>query len=152
MTKAVIGLAIVCSVAHAEDWQKPDELVRALALKQYDVVAVVEPGAFLTPLISNRVSSVVSIDSAPDHSVTVIVLYDVLHGIDRRSDFYAKLRRVLRFDGRVVNIDFSSDPPSGAPPKSKLAEAQVVDEFQAAHFRITKAISLLPYQYFQVFE
>jgi Methyltransferase domain len=133
-----------------DDWRKPDQLIRALALKRSDVV--VEPEAFLAPLISDRVRSLVKIDDAPEHSVDVVMLYDVLHGIDHRSQFYPKLRRVLRFGGHVVNVDFSENPPSSGPPEPKLSDAQAAQEFTAAGFHITKTVSFLRFQYFQVLE
>jgi hypothetical protein len=152
MTRALVGLAVLSMAAQAEEWQKPDELVRALALKRSDVVAVLEPEPFLAPLISSRVRSMVAMDHAAEHSVDVVVLYDVLHGMDHRTEFYGKLHRTLQFGGRVVNIDFSEDPPSVAPPKSRLTEAQAFGEFRLAGFRIQQTINLLRYQYFQVFE
>ena len=143
----------ICILARAQDSQndprKPDQLVRALELKRSDAVAVLEPEPFLAPLIADRVRSLVNFSDAPDHSVDVIVLYDVLHGVDHRSEFYPKLRRALR--GRVVNIDFFRDPPSPSPPDPKLPEPQAIQEFMTAGFHITKTVSFLPFQYFQVF-
>jgi hypothetical protein len=109
--------AAICILAHAQDPQddprKPDQLVRALELKRSDAVAVLE-----------------------------IVLYNVLHGIDHRSELYPKLHRALRIGGRVVNIDLSAELP----------EPQVVREFTTAKFHITKIVAFLPLQYFEVFE
>jgi hypothetical protein len=137
--------AAICILAHAQDPQddprKPEQLVRALELKRSDAVAVLEPEPFLAPLIADRVRSLVNSD-APDHSVDVIVLYNVLHGIDHRSELYPKLHRALRIGGRVVNIDLSAELP----------EPQVVREFTTAKFHITKIVAFLPLQYFQVFE
>ncbi|MBV9772128.1 MAG: methyltransferase domain-containing protein [Bryobacterales bacterium] len=153
--RAALIFTLVCCAARAQDsqndWQKPEQVLRALSLKRSDAVAVLEPEAFLAPLISNRVRVVGGMD-APAHSADVVVLYDVLHGMDQRAQFYAKLHRVLQFGGRIVNIDFSSDPPGTVPSKSKLTEAQAADEFKAAGFRITQTISSLPYQYIQVFQ
>jgi hypothetical protein len=156
--KALLSLMVISTMTCADDskndWQKPDQVVRALRLKRSDVVAVLEPDPFLAPLISDRVSGLVNLDDAKlsEHSVDVIVLYDVLHAVGNRSEFYKKLHRVLRFGGRVVNIDFWSDPPFAAPSKPKLTEFQVVVEFKTAGFRISLSTNLLPYQYFQVFE
>jgi SAM-dependent methyltransferase len=133
-------------------WRKPDQLVRALQLKRSDVVAVLEPEPFLAPRIVDRARSLVNLDNAPEHSIDVVVLYDVLHGIDHRPEFYAKLRRALRPDGRVVNIDFLRDPPSSARSEPKLPEPQAVQEFITAGFHVTKTVAFLPFQYFQVLE
>ncbi len=118
------------------------------------MVAVLEPERFLAPRIADRARVLVDVnDSAVSaHTVDVIVLYDALHGVQHRAEFYSKLHHLLRPGGRVVNIDFFSDPPSVNPPEAKLSEAQAVQEFAAAGFRITKTVSFLPFQYFQVFE
>jgi hypothetical protein len=157
MVKVFLSVAVFCALARGEDWKKPEQLVRALELKGSDIVLVVEPDAFLAPLIANRVRSVASLvvdfddSKLVEHSADVIVLYDALHGVDHRSKFYPKLRRILRFGGRIVNIDLSTDPPSG-PARPQLAAAQAVEEFTAAGFHVTRTINFLPYQYFQMFE
>jgi hypothetical protein len=144
--RLILISAGICILARAQDSQndprKPDQLVRALELNRSDAVAVLEPEPFLAPLISNRVRSLVNLSDAPDHTVDVIVLYNVLHGIDHRSEFYPKLHRALRLGGRVVNVDLSAELP----------EPQVVREFTTAKFHITKIVAFLPFQYFQVYE
>ncbi len=133
--------AVLPSFAQDDSTRKADQLVRALALKGSDVVVLLEPQPFLAPRIADRVR-LVKLDDAPEHSVDVVVLYDVLHGVDHRPEFYAKLHRALRFGARVVNVDLSAQIP----------EPQAVQEFSAAGFHITKSVAFLPLQYFQVFE
>jgi hypothetical protein len=120
------------------------QLIRALELKRSDAVAVLAPDPFLVSRIADRVRMVINFNdpAAPAHRVDVIVLYDALHGIQHRAQFYPKLRRLLRPGGRVVNIDLPADLP----------EAEAVQELTAAGFHITKSLALLPLQYFQVFE
>jgi hypothetical protein len=136
----------ICISAQVQDWQndprKPDLLVRALELKRSDSVVVLEPEPFLAPLISDRVRSLANLSKAPDHSVDVIVLYDVLHGMDHRPELYPKLRRALRLGGHVVDVDLSA----------QLPEPQAVQEFSAAGFHITRTVAFLPLQYFLQFE
>jgi hypothetical protein len=136
----------ICILARGQDPQndprKPDQLVRALQLKRSDVVAVMEPEPFLAPRIADHVRSLANLDGAPEHSIDVVVLYDVLHGVEHRSEFYPKLRRALRFGGRVVNVDLSAELPG----------PQAVQEFTTAGFHITRTVAFLPLQYFQVFE
>jgi len=126
----------------SDDRRKPDQLVRALQLKRSDVVAVLEPEPFLAPRIADLVRSLANLDGAPEHSIDVVVLYDVLHGVEHRSEFYPKLRRALRLGGRVVNVDLSAELPGD----------RSVREFTAAGFHITRTVAFLPLQYFQVFE
>jgi|HubBroStandDraft_4_1064222.scaffolds.fasta_scaffold317522_1 hypothetical protein len=116
-------------------------LIRALELKRSDAVAVAEPDPFIAPRIKDRVRVLANLNASA-HSIDVIVLYDALHGVEHRAEFYPKLLNLLRPGGRVVNIDRSAD----------LLEAQAVQEFTAAGFHITKTIGLLPFQYFQMFE
>jgi len=117
------------------------QLIRALELRRSDAVAVVEPDPFIAPRIKDRVRVLANLNASP-HTVDVIVLYDALHGVEHRAEFYPKLLNLLRPGGRVVNIDRSAD----------LVETQAVQEFTAAGFHITKTVGLLPFQYFQMFE
>jgi hypothetical protein len=120
------------------------QLIRALELKRSDAVAVLEPEHFLAPRIADRARVVVNVNdpATSPHTIDVVVLYDALHRTEHRAELYAKLHHLLRAGGRVVNIDLAA----------KLPEAQAVQEFTAAGFRITKIVGLLPLQYFQVFE
>lgn len=140
----VLCTAVLWAALPAFGQDDSAQLIRALELKRSDAVAVLEPDPFLAPRIADRVRMVINFNdpAAPAHRVDVIVLYDALHGIPHRAEFYPKLRRLLRLGGRVVNIDFPADLP----------EAQAVQEFTAAGFHITKSVALLPLQYFQVFE
>jgi len=124
-----------------------------LELKKSDAVAVLDPEDVLAPRIAKRVRMVINANdpAAPPHAADLIVLYDALHGVAHREKFYPKLHHLLRPGGRVVNIDFSADPP-GMPPEPKLPAIQAVQEFNAAGFHITKTIALLPFEYFQIFE
>jgi len=158
MTRALICLAAICRLARSEDsqsdWRKPDQLIRALELERSDAVAVFEPDPFIAPRIADRVRVIVNANdpAAPAHTVDVIVLYDALHRTDHRAEFYAKLHHLLRAGGRVINIDFSGEPPPASPREPKLPEEQAAREFTATGFHITKTVGLLPFQYFQVFE
>jgi hypothetical protein len=120
------------------------QLVRALELKRSDAVAVLEPDPFIAPRIVDRVRVLVNANdpAAPAHTLDVIVLYNTLHRTEHRAEFYAKLHRLLRAGGRVVNIDLSANLP----------QAQAAQEFVAAGFHISKTVGFLPFQYFQVFE
>ncbi len=120
------------------------QLIRALELKRSDAVVLFEPDPFIAPRIADRVRVIVNPNDPPEtpHTVNVVVLYNSLHRIEHRAEFYAKLHLLLRAGGRVVNIDLPA----------KLPEARAAQEFTAAGFHITKTVGLLPLQYFQVFE
>ncbi len=135
---------LLCTALPAVAQDDSAKLIRALELKRSDAVAVFEPDPFIAPRIADRVRVVVNPNdpSATPHTVDVIVMYNALHRTEHRAEIYAKLHRLLRDGGRVVNIDLSANLP----------EAQAAQEFTAAGFHITKTVGLLPLQYFQVFE
>ena len=135
---------LFCAALPAFAQDDSAQLIRALELKRSDAVAVIEPDPFIAPRIVDRVRVIVNADdpATRDHTVDVIVLYDALHRNEHRAGFYAKLHRLLRAGGRVVNIDLSA----------KLPESQAAQEFIAAGFRFTRTVSLLPLRYFQMFE
>jgi ubiquinone/menaquinone biosynthesis C-methylase UbiE len=161
-------------------WQKPDEVVPALNLKPTDTVADIGAGTgYFARRFANHAAKVYAVDidaklldiakakaptnvetvlAAPDDprlpaaSVDLIFFCDVLHHIENRPAYYAKLAKALRPGGRIVNIDFyKKDLPVGPPVSMKLSEDQVIGEFKAAGFGLSQNFSVLPYQYFLMF-
>lgn len=172
--------AKVLNAPSRETWQKPDEVVKALELKPDYVVADIGAGTgYFARRFAPHVSKVYAVDidekllrraaegapsnlrtvvatpddpKLPEASVDLIFFCNVLHHIENRSSYYQKLARALKPGGRIVNIDFYRRPlPVGPPIDMKLTEDEVVAEFKAAGFTLTKTHSFLPYQYFQVF-
>jgi arsenite methyltransferase len=162
------------------EWQKPDEVVRALGLKKTDVVADLGAGTgYFARRFAPLVAKVYAVDidaglleicrrnappnletvlAAPDDprlpsgSVDLIFICDVLHHIEGRTAYLPKLTRALKPGGRVVNIDFFKKPlPVGPPVEMKLNEEEVAAEFKAAGLRQVAAEKFLPYQYFLIF-
>jgi arsenite methyltransferase len=164
-----------------DKWQKPHEVVMALDLKPTEIVADIGAGtgyfARRFALHAGKVYAV-DIDQAlldiarknapknletvlastddprlPEHSVDTIFFCDVLHHIENRPAYYAKLAQVLKSGGRVVVIDFyKKELPVGPPPSMKLSEQDVIAEFQQAGFKLAKRLDILPYQYYLFFE
>jgi ubiquinone/menaquinone biosynthesis C-methylase UbiE len=161
-------------------WQKPHDVIMALALKDTDVVADIGAGSgYFTRRLARHAATVFAVDidehllkratkdapanvapvlAAPDDpklpaaSVDVIFICDVLHHIENRPAYYAKLAAALKPAGRIVNIDFHKKVlPVGPPPAMKLSDQQVRDEFAVAGFRVLKTHDFLPYQYFLEF-
>jgi ubiquinone/menaquinone biosynthesis C-methylase UbiE len=89
----------------------------------------------------------------PEQSVDTIFFCDVLHHIENRPAYYAKLAQVLKPGGRIVVIDFyKKELPVGPSPSMKLSEQDVIAEFQQAGFKLAKRLDILPYQYYLFFE
>ena len=88
----------------------------------------------------------------PDASVDRVVIVNTWHHIRNRPAYLEKLKRILRPGGRVVHIDFRKrDAPVGPPTSEKIARDDLVEEMEAAAFRLSDEHDFLPYQYFLVF-
>ena len=164
-----------------DKWQKPHEVVMALDLKPTEIVADIGAGTgYFARRFAHQARKVyaVDIDQAlldiarknapnnletvlaspddprlPEQSVDTIFFCDVLHHIENRPAYYAKLAQVLKPGGRVVVIDFyKKELPVGPPPSMKLSEQDVIAEFQEAGFKLAKRLDILPYQYYLFFE
>ena len=100
-----------------------------------------------------------TIRAAPDDprlvagTIDTVFFCDVLHHIDNRPAYYAKLAKALKPDGRIVVVDFyKKELPVGPPPEMKIAEEDLIAEFRNAGFALAKRLDILPYQYFLFFE
>jgi len=103
---------------------------------------------------ANLVPVLASADSPrlPAGSADLILVVDTYHHIDDRLAYFRRLRRCLRPGGRVAVIDWQKhELPVGPPMEHKLAREHVVDEMEAAGYRLAAEPDVLPYQYFLVF-
>jgi len=161
-------------------WQKPDKVVKTLKLSRTEAVADIGAGTgYFARRIARKAAKVYAVDidpqlletakqnapanlemihSSPDdpklppQSVDTIFFCAVLHHIERRPAYYAKLDKALKPGGRIVIIDFYKRPtPVGPPLEMKLSEEEVAAELKAAGFALTKSHGFLPHQYFLVF-
>ena len=101
-------------------------------------------------------ANVVAMQSRPDNpelaeTVDVAFLCDVVHHIEDRPAFFAKLRERLRPGGRIVIVDFAPDAPDDGPgpPKQHRLSVETLDvELGAAELqRSAVDRDSLPYQY-----
>lgn len=161
-------------------WQLPHEVIMALELKPGETVADIGAGGgYFAKRFADRVAKVYAVDidqqllkaakegappnletilavpddpRLPNASVDTIFFCDVIHHIENRPAYYAKLSKALKAGGRIVVIDFYKKPlPVGPPESMKLSETAVAAEFKTAGFVQSKSFDLLPYQYFLVF-
>ena len=164
-----------------DEWQKPHDVVMALNLKPTDTVADIGAGSgyfarrfaihagrvfavdidekLLGMVRAKAPANLETIVAAPDdphlppRSIDMVFFCDVLHHIENRPAYFAKLARALKPGGRIVVIDFyKKDLPVGPPSSMKLADQEVIAEFQKAGFALSKRLDSLPYQYFLFFE
>ena len=103
-----------------------------------------------------KLDNVVAMAGAPDdprlpQKVDLAIMVDVLHHIDDRARYLAKLRSYLKPGGRVAIIDFRLDSPDGPPKNQRLAPEKVKAEFQSAGYALAQEHGFLPNQYFLVF-
>jgi ubiquinone/menaquinone biosynthesis C-methylase UbiE len=88
---------------------------------------------------------------APE-SLDLVFICDVIHHIENRGDYYAKLRRALKPDGRLAIVDFHKrELPVGPGVEMKIAKSDLIAELGAAGFGLKEQLDYLPYQYFLVF-
>ena len=161
-------------------WQKPHEVMQALALRPNESVADIGVGSgYFARRMAHHAAKVYAVDidaklleltkanspanvetvlAAPDDprlpegSVDTIFICDVLHHISNRPGYYAKLAKALKPGGRIVIIDFyKRQLPVGPPVSMKLSEGEVKAELEAAGFTQRKSHDFLPHQYFLEF-
>jgi ubiquinone/menaquinone biosynthesis C-methylase UbiE len=161
-------------------WQLPHDVIRALEIQPGETIADIGAGGgYFSKRFARHAAKVYAVDidpqllkaakegappnletilALPDDprlaniSVDTIFFCDVIHHIENRPAYYAKLKKALKPGGRIVVIDFYKKPlPVGPPESMKLSETEVASEFKAAGFLQTKSFDLLPYQYFLVF-
>ena len=107
----------------------------------------------------NGVANVVSILAADDDpllqdaSVDRFFVCDTWHHIEDQAKYLGLMKRMLRPGGEVVMIDFKKEAtPLGPPLEMRIARAALVEQMQAAGFRLATEHAFLPYQYFLVFK
>ncbi len=161
-------------------WQKPREVVTALALRKDESVADIGAGTgYFALRFARHAGTVYAVDidekllamaardappnlktvlaspddpKLPPSSVDTIFFCDVLHHIANRPAYYEKLLKALKPGGRIVMIDFHKKPlPVGPGLDMKLSSEQVDNEMAAAGLRKVKSFDFLEYQYFNVY-
>lgn len=161
-------------------WQKPHDVIMALALKKTETVADIGAGTgYFSRRFARHAGAVWAVDidpklleilskgkpdnlklvhaktddpSLPAGAVDTIFICDVWHHIDGRPAYLLKLKKALKPGGRIVVIDFKEGKlPVGPPPSMKIAEKEMVREFAAAGFQVSQRHDILPHQYFLEF-
>lgn len=85
-------------------------------------------------------------------SVDVVFLCNAYHHISNRVDYFKRLSRSLKKNGRIVIIDFyKKQMPVGPSSDHKLAKEVVLEELKEAGYKLQDDKDLLQYQYFLEF-
>jgi arsenite methyltransferase len=90
----------------------------------------------------------------PPSSVDLDFLCNTYHHLDRRPDYFSRLRGALKPGGRVTIIDFYHDERSGKlgfPKEHLVPRDTVIEEMTAAGFKQIKEHTFLARQYFLEF-
>ena len=164
-----------------DEWQKPHEVVMALKLRPDEVIADIGAGTgYFSRRFARHAGKVLAVDidanllaiaakdappnletvlATPDDpklapkSIDTVFFCDVLHHIENRPAYYAKLKSALKPGGRLVVVDFHKRPlPVGPPPAMKVAMEEVQREMKSAGFHETESFGMLSHQYFLVFQ
>ena len=104
-----------------------------------------------------NLANLTAVAGAPDDAripapVDLVILVDVYHHIDKRADYFRKLRASLKPGGRVAVIDFRLDAPTGPPKNARIAPDRVKTEMKNAGYVLDTEHPFLPSQYFLVFK
>jgi predicted methyltransferase len=104
-----------------------------------------------------KLSNLTAVAGAPDDAripapVDLVILVDVYHHVDKRAEYFRKLRTALKPGGRVAIIDFRLDTPAGPPKNARVAPDRVQAEMKNAGFVLAEEHAFLPNQYFLIFK
>ncbi len=92
--------------------------------------------------------------SLPPNSVDLVFLCDTYHHLEKRTDYFTRVKASLKKNGRVAIIDFWTDGRAGDvgfPPEHLVARETVLKEMTAAGYTLSKEHTFLPRQYFLEF-
>jgi ubiquinone/menaquinone biosynthesis C-methylase UbiE len=170
-----------------DEYQRPHEVVTALALKPGEIVADVGAGsgyfALRLALHVGANGHVYAVDVSPDmirrmnqrirdakllnvstilatpndpllpQPVDRVLFVNVWHHIEDRPAYLALMKRLLKPGGQIVMIDFQKrDLPVGPPAAMKIAREDLLAEMNAGGFALAREHTILPYQYFLIFQ
>jgi ubiquinone/menaquinone biosynthesis C-methylase UbiE len=84
-----------------------------------------------------------------DGEVDAVLIVNTYHHIENRETYFVKVKRGLKPNGKLYNIDFlKKEVPIGPPMSMKISESEVIGELLEAGFtKFEVNSSLLPYQY-----
>jgi ubiquinone/menaquinone biosynthesis C-methylase UbiE len=89
----------------------------------------------------------------PAGKVDLIICVDVYHEFSNPEEMLAAMRKSLKPDGRLVDVEFrSEDPQVPILPLHKMSKVQIMKEFPANGFKLVEQYDKLPWQHMMFFE
>jgi ubiquinone/menaquinone biosynthesis C-methylase UbiE len=108
--------------------------------------------------VQEGLTNLTSIKGEPDdpkipEKVDIVFICNTYHHIEERTHYFSNLKRYLVAEGSLIIVDFKKgDLPIGPRDHMKISKEDVVQEITAAGYRFVSSPSVLPYQYFLIFE
>lgn len=84
----------------------------------------------------------------PDGAVDLVLVVNTYHHFPGGSRYLRRLARLLRPNGRLVNVDFHRrETPVGPPLERRIAREAFLRDARRAGLRLVREATFLPYQY-----
>ena len=99
----------------------------------------------------NNVETVLGTETDPKlprDSLDLILLVDVYHEFSQPQKMLRRMRESLKFDGRLVLLEYrKEDPTIPIRPEHKMSVQEVKTELEAEGFKLARVIETLPRQH-----
>ena len=89
----------------------------------------------------------------PEGKVDVVFMVDVYHEFSNPVEMLQNIRKSLKPDGRMVQVEFrSEDPKVPIKPEHKMSKAQILKEIVPNGFKLVDQFDALPWQHVMFFQ
>jgi ubiquinone/menaquinone biosynthesis C-methylase UbiE len=94
------------------------------------------------------IQSDVSRTSIPAHSVDLVLIANILHDIDDKTEFLREIKRISRSTAIIVDVDWIAKPtPVGPPEEIRLSEEKSKWILESEAIQVKRRIMAGPYHY-----
>jgi len=84
-----------------------------------------------------------NLDVIADQSIDIVLMVTVLHELDHKPAYLAKVKKLLKKQGKIAIIEFhKQETPLGPPPEIRLSKDEVQDLLLDAGFAVQEAFDL----------
>ena len=89
----------------------------------------------------------------PDGKMDMVLLVDVYHEFSNPEEMLRAIRKSLKPDGRMVQVEFrTEDPKVPIKPEHKMSKAQILKEIIPIGFKLVDQFDGLPWQHVMFFQ